>query len=38
MTILGSVVAFLVLASYTLGYFMGRASKDDEKRNKEDKE
>lgn len=36
MTILGSVVAFMVLVSYTLGYFVGRASKDDEKRNKED--
>lgn len=33
---LGSFVMFMTLASYVFGYFMGRASKDDEKRNKED--
>ena len=31
----GAVVGFMTLASYVLGYFMGRASKDDEKRRKE---
>ncbi len=31
----GAIVGFMTLASYVLGYFMGRASKDDEKRRKE---
>lgn len=32
---IGAIVGFMTLASYVLGYFMGRASKDDEKRRKE---
>lgn len=31
----GAIVGFMTLVSYVLGYFMGRASKDDEKRRKE---
>ena len=33
----GAIVGFMVMVSYVLGYFMGRASMNDEKRNKEDK-
>lgn len=33
---IGAFVMFMTLASYVFGYFMGRASKEDENRKKED--
>lgn len=33
---LGAIVGFMTMASFVLGYFMGRASMDDEKRKTED--